>query len=60
MKSFKIAFFLLVASTTLTANTYRCMIQMNAYKGESAYVVASLINPQGKYERTLAILGPDK
>ena len=62
MKSYKpvLLLLLLVIATTLTANTYRCMIQMNAYKGESAYVVASLINPTGKYERTLAVLGPDK
>ncbi len=39
---------------------YKCMIQMNSYKGEAAYVVISLINPQGAYEKTLAVLGPDK
>lgn len=60
MKPFKIVLLFLFISSTLVANSYRCMIQMNAYKGESAYVVASLINPQGKYERTLAVLGPDK
>lgn len=60
MKSYKLIVILLVITSTLTASTYRCMIQMNAYKGESAYVAASLINPKGRYERTLAILGPDK
>lgn len=60
MKSYKLVLFLLVITTTLTANSYRCMIQMNAYKGESAYVVVSLISPEGRYERTLAVLGPDK
>lgn len=39
---------------------YKCMIQMNSYKGEAAYVVISLINPQGGYDKTLAVLGPDK
>ena len=33
---------------------------MNSYEGEEAYVVISLINPQGAYEKTLYVLGPDK
>lgn len=33
---------------------------MNTYTGEAAYVVISLINPQGAYEKTLYVLGPDK
>lgn len=41
-------------------NKYKCMIQMNSYKGEAAYVVISLINPNGGYEKTLSVLGPDK
>ena len=40
--------------------SYKCMIQLNAYQGEAAYVVISLINPKGAYEKTLAVLGPDK
>ena len=36
------------------------MIQMNSYTGEAAYVVISLINPKGGYEKTLYVLGPDK
>ncbi|PWJ60467.1 uncharacterized protein DUF2271 [Dyadobacter jejuensis] len=39
---------------------YRCMIQMTNYMGEGAYVVISLINPKGAYEKTLYVLGPDK
>lgn len=39
---------------------YKCMVQMISYKGEAAYVVISLINPQGGYEKTLSVLGPDK
>lgn len=42
------------------SSNYKCMIQMNAYKGEAAYVVVSLIDAQGQYEKTLAVLGPDK
>lgn len=40
--------------------TYRCMVQMDSYSGEAAYVVISLINPKGQYERTLLMMGPDK
>lgn len=36
------------------------MVQMNSYEGEEAYVIISLINPQGAYEKTLYVLGPDK
>src|SRR5690606_5378276 len=39
---------------------YKCMIQMNSYKGEKAYVIVSLINSKGEYEKTLSVLGPDK
>jgi hypothetical protein len=39
---------------------YKCMIQMVNYTGEKAYVIVSLINPQGGYEKTLYIHGKDK
>lgn len=39
---------------------YKCMIQMVGYEGEKAYVIISLINPKGGYEKTLSVLGPDK
>ena len=42
-----------------TAKKYKCLIQLTNYKGEGAYIVASLINPQGKYEQTLQVLGDD-
>ena len=38
---------------------YKCMIQIKNYKGEGAYVIVSLINPKGDYERTLYVLGDD-
>lgn len=38
---------------------YKCMIQLTNYSGEGAYVVVSLLNPQGKYEKTLQVLGDD-
>ncbi len=39
---------------------YKCMIQMTNYTGEEAYVVISLINSKGVYEKTLYVMGPDK
>lgn len=36
------------------------MVQMNSYEGLEAYVVISLIDPKGAYEKTLYVLGPDK
>jgi hypothetical protein len=39
---------------------YKCMVQMTNYMGEGAYVVVSLINPQGAYEKTLYVMGSDK
>ncbi len=42
-----------------SSKKYKCLIQLTNYKGEGAYVVASLIDPQGKYERTLQVIGDD-
>jgi len=52
-------------STTLSAQKpgftkYKCMVQMTNYVGEAAYIVVSLINPDGAYEKTLYVMGPDK
>ncbi|KJD31086.1 periplasmic protein, FlgD ig superfamily [Tamlana nanhaiensis] len=41
------------------ASKYKCMIQMTNYTGHGAYVVISLINPDGKYEETLYMQGDD-
>jgi hypothetical protein len=35
------------------------MVQMTNYTGEGAYVVISLINPKGEYEKTLYMQGDD-
>lgn len=40
-------------------STYKCMIQLTNYNGEGAYIVISLINPEGNYEKTLYVLGGD-
>ena len=55
-------FAVLFLSFTPKADTtnYKCLIQMINYKGEGAYVVISLINPDGKYEETLYVQGKDK
>lgn len=37
----------------------KCMIQMVNYTGEGAYVIISLINPEGEYEDTLYVQGKD-
>jgi hypothetical protein len=39
---------------------YKCMIQMTNYAGEGAYIVVSLINSKGVYEKTLRVMGSDK
>jgi Predicted periplasmic protein (DUF2271) len=49
-------------SFQVTAQTskYKCMLQMSNYVGEGAYVVVSLINVKGEYEKTLYVMGDDK
>ncbi|MGV6831638.1 MAG: DUF2271 domain-containing protein [bacterium] len=53
----------LAAFSSFTAtekSNYKCMIQMINYTGEGAYVVISLINPEGEYEETLYVQGDDE
>lgn len=38
---------------------YKCLIQLKNYTGEGAYVVISLLNPEGQYVKTLQVLGDD-
>jgi len=42
------------------SSKYKCMIQMTNYMGEGAYIVVSLIDSKGAYEKTLYVMGPDK
>ncbi|WP_409416301.1 DUF2271 domain-containing protein [Flavobacterium sp. PS2] len=66
MKSiFKIAFTsalicLISFQASAQASKYKCMLQMSNYMGEGAYIVVSLINPKGEYEKTLYVMGDDK
>jgi hypothetical protein len=59
-----LAFVLIFATSSVTqaqqTAKYKCMIQMTNYMGEEAYVVVSLINPKGGYEKTLYVLGSNK
>ncbi|NAS11228.1 DUF2271 domain-containing protein [Poritiphilus flavus] len=41
------------------SSSYKCMIQMVNYSGEKAYVVISLMDPEGNYEKTLYVRGED-
>lgn len=51
---------LLSFQATAQSSKYKCMLQMSNYMGEGAYIVVSLINPKGDYEKTLYVMGDDK
>jgi hypothetical protein len=51
---------ILMATASFGQTTkYKTMIQMDNYTGKEAYVVISLINAKGQYEKTLGVLGDD-
>ncbi|WP_083382115.1 DUF2271 domain-containing protein [Flavobacterium commune] len=52
--------FLISFQTNAQSSKYKCMLQMSNYAGEGAYVVVSLINAKGDYEKTLYVMGDDK
>lgn len=56
-----VTFLMVMLSGTINAQSskYKVMIQMDNYSGKNAYVVVSLINPNGQYEKTLSVLGDD-
>ena len=62
LKTIFTALFIIGLSVQASAQTskYKCLLQMTNYKGLQAYVVVSLINPKGQYEKTLYIMGSDK
>jgi hypothetical protein len=63
MRSVVLAIILLVAVplVSFTQGTkFKCMVQMKNYVGEGAYIVVSVIDPKGNYEKTLAVMGADK
>lgn len=56
-----LAFVLLFSLQSVAQNAkYKCMLQMTNYKGLEAYVVVSLVDAKGKYEKTLYVMGTDK
>lgn len=60
----RLLFFLLMATVLFSftgekSKKYKCLIQMTNYEGEGAYVIVSLLNAQGKYVKTLHVLGDD-
>jgi hypothetical protein len=52
--------YLLSFQATAQTSKYKCMLQMSNYVGEGAYIVVSLINAKGEYEKTLYVMGDDK
>ncbi|WP_295772431.1 DUF2271 domain-containing protein [uncultured Mucilaginibacter sp.] len=52
--------FIIGQNASAQTNKYKCMVQMSNYMGDGAYVVISLINNKGAYEKTLYVLGSDK
>ncbi|HSC52489.1 MAG TPA: DUF2271 domain-containing protein [Phnomibacter sp.] len=51
---------LAISSAGFAQAKYKCMVQLTNYTGEGAYIVISLINKSGAYEKTLYMMGPDK
>lgn len=62
MKNYKFLFTILFlfGSFLVFGQRYKCLLQLSNYKGEGAYIVVSLVDKNGKYEKTLAVLGQDK
>lgn len=55
-----ISIFLFSSQLFAQSTKYKCLLQMSNYKGLEAYVAVSLIAPNGQYEKTLYVMGPDK
>jgi hypothetical protein len=47
-------------SVQAQATKYKCMIQLTNYQGDGAYIVVSLMDKNGGYEKTLYVLGSDR
>ena len=52
--------FLVSFQSQAQSSKYKVMLQMNNYMGEGAYIVVSLVNSTGEYEKTLYVMGDDK
>lgn len=42
------------------STSYKCLVQLTNYQGEGVYMIISLIDPEGKYEQTLYVMGEDE
>lgn len=42
------------------AVSFKCLIQLKNYGGEGAYVILSLMDPDGNYAKTLSVSGDDE
>lgn len=51
--------FLITGFTATETKPVKCLLQMTNYTGEGAYVIVSLIDPNGEYEETLYVQGKD-
>jgi hypothetical protein len=65
MKSIqKISLIALICLSSFQASAqtskYKCMLQMSNYVGEGAYIVVSLVNAKGEYDKTLYVMGDNK
>lgn len=47
-------------STYSDSVSFKCLIQLKNYGGEGAYVIASLMDPDGNYVKTLSVSGDDE
>lgn len=56
---FLVVFGLMSFAKLAESTKYKCMIQMTNYTGEGAYIVISLLNPEGEYVETLNVKGDD-
>jgi hypothetical protein len=52
--------FVKISAVAAQTTKYKCMVQMTNYMGEGAYIVISLVDSKGAYEKTLYVLGSDK
>jgi len=65
-KFLKLAVITIIASLGVSSvaqaqtTKYKCMIQMTNYMGEGAYMVVSIVDAKGAYDKTLYVLGSDK
>jgi hypothetical protein len=52
---------MMISAVSFAQSTkYKCMVQMTNYVGEEAYIVVSLINSKGVYEKTVYMMAKDK